>query len=115
MLTLSPAPIQPGVPVPYPTAYGRAMVRRAGPGPRKGLDFGLFGAAETASDVLLPPLTPTAIFWSLLATAAAGASAYHGYKRNDSIGWAVAWGLLGGLFPVITVPVALAQGFGKRK
>jgi len=46
--------------------------------------------------------------------AAAGASAYHGYKRNNSIGWAIWWGLMGGLFPIITVPVALAQGFGKR-
>lgn len=70
--------------------------------------------ADTASDVLLPPLKPAAIFWSLLATVAAGASAYHGYKRNDSIGWGVAWGLLGGIAPIITVPIALAQGFGRR-
>lgn len=42
------------------------------------------------------------------------ASAYHGYKRNDSVGWAVAWGLLGAAFPVITPVVAVAQGYGKR-
>lgn len=42
-------------------------------------------------------------------------STYHGYKRNDSVGWAIAWGLLGGLFPVITPAIALAQGFGERK
>lgn len=43
-----------------------------------------------------------------------GASAYHGYKRNHgSLGWGVAWGALGGLFPVITPAIALAQGFGK--
>lgn len=40
--------------------------------------------------------------------------AYHGYVRNDSIGWAIWWGLMGGAFPIFTIPVALAQGFGKR-
>lgn len=39
--------------------------------------------------------------------------AYHGYKRNNSVGWAVAWFFLGGFFPFITIPVSLAQGFGK--
>lgn len=40
--------------------------------------------------------------------------AYHGYKRNNSVGWAIGWALLGGAFPFITIPVSLAQGFGKR-
>lgn len=41
---------------------------------------------------------------------------YHGYKRNNgSIGWALVWGLLGTIVWPITVPVALAQGFGKTK
>lgn len=53
--------------------------------------------------------------WALLSTASMAASAYHGYKRNESIGWAVGWGLLGGLFPVIVPTIAVAQGFGKRK
>lgn len=44
-----------------------------------------------------------------------GLCAYHGYKRNNSVGWAIVWGLLGSLFPIITVPVAFAQGLGKRK
>lgn len=52
--------------------------------------------------------------WGLLSTASMAASAYHGYKRNQSIGWAVVWGLLGGLFPVITPAIAVAQGYGKR-
>lgn len=51
----------------------------------------------------------------ILATASVAASAYHGYKRNRSVGWAVWWGFMGGLFPVITPAIALAQGFGKRK
>ena len=42
-------------------------------------------------------------------------AAYHGYKRNNSFGWAVGWAFLGGLAPVIVIPVAFAQGFGKRK
>jgi hypothetical protein len=53
--------------------------------------------------------------WAVLSAASAGASAYHGYKRNDSVGWAVVWGLLGGAFPVITPAIALAQGFGQPK
>ena len=55
------------------------------------------------------------IFWGIAGLASAGASAYHGYKRNESVGWAVVWGLLGGMFPIITPAVALAQGFGKPK
>lgn len=47
-------------------------------------------------------------------TASMAASAYHGYKRNDSIGWGLAWGALGTLIPILTPAVAVAQGFGKR-
>ncbi len=53
--------------------------------------------------------------FGLLATASMAASAYHGYKRNRSIGWAFVWGFFGGVFPVITPVIAVAQGFGKRK
>lgn len=35
-------------------------------------------------------------FWQLLAWTGVGVSAYHGYKRNDSVAWAIAWGLSGG-------------------
>ena len=52
--------------------------------------------------------------WGVLSVASAGASAYHGYKRNESVGWALWWGACGALFPVITPAIALAQGFGKR-
>lgn len=50
-----------------------------------------------------------------IGTLGAAAGAYHGYKRNNSIGWAIGWSLLGAVFPIITVPVSLAQGFGKKK
>ena len=51
--------------------------------------------------------------FSLAHMAATGALAYHGYKRNDSVGWAFAWGLLGGVVWPITLPIAFAQGYGK--
>lgn len=40
---------------------------------------------------------------------------YHGYKRNNSVGWALVWGIFGSLVWPVTVPVAFVQGFGKRK
>jgi len=56
-----------------------------------------------------------AVAWAVVGTASMAASAYHGYKRNQSVGWALVWALLGGLAPVITPTIAVAQGFGKRK
>ena len=52
---------------------------------------------------------------STIALAGTGLGAYHGYKRTGNVGWAVLWGLLGGLFPIVTIPVAIAQGFGKAE
>lgn len=49
-----------------------------------------------------------------LSAVGAGLGAYHGYKRNESIGWAVGWGLLGGMFPILTTAVAFGQGFGEK-
>lgn len=49
----------------------------------------------------------------LLSTVSAGASAYHGYKRNKSVGWSLVWGAFGGAFPIVVPAIALAQGFGK--
>jgi hypothetical protein len=62
--------------------------------------------------VMVPvsPILSTA--YRLLLVAAV--SGYHGYKRNNSIGWGIAWFALGGIFPVITPTIAFAQGFGKR-
>jgi len=54
-------------------------------------------------------------FWDAVSVASVAMSTYHGYKRNDSIGWALWWGLMGGLFPVITPVIAIAQGFGERE
>ena len=53
--------------------------------------------------------------WAALSTASMGVSAYHGYRRTQSIGWALGWAALGAMFPIITPTIAVAQGFGKRK
>lgn len=46
--------------------------------------------------------------------AGAAGGAYHGYVRHhDSLGWALIWGILGGAFPIFTIPIAIAQGFGQ--
>jgi hypothetical protein len=58
---------------------------------------------------------PVAIMWSIASTASFAACVYHGYKRNDSIGWAIGWGFMGALFPVITPVIAVAQGFAQPK
>jgi len=58
---------------------------------------------------------PARIIWGVLSTASFAVSVYHGYKRNDSIGWAIWWGFMGGLFPVITPTIAFAQGFAQPK
>lgn len=40
--------------------------------------------------------------------------AYHGYRRDGSVGWALLWGLFGGALPVFAIPVMVAQGVGKK-
>ncbi len=55
------------------------------------------------------------LLWAAASAAGTGASAYHGYKRNESVGWGIWWAICGAVLPVVTVPIALAQGFGKRK
>lgn len=43
-------------------------------------------------------------------------SAFHGYRRsNGSITWALLWALFGNWKPELAVPIAVAQGFGRRK
>lgn len=56
-----------------------------------------------------------AMYYMALSTVSGGLSAFHGYRRNESIPWAIVWGLMGGLFPIFTPVIAVAQGFGKKK
>lgn len=74
-----------------------------------------FQYQEASSRAASAGLATGAIVVGLLDVASISASAYHGYKRNNSAGWAVWWGFMGALFPVITPAVAIAQGFGKRE
>lgn len=48
-------------------------------------------------------------------TVIAAAGAFHGYRRTQSVLWALAWFGAGYTFPVITSAIAAAQGFGKKK
>lgn len=48
-------------------------------------------------------------------TASAIALTYHGYRRTGSIVWAMVYGLLGRWIPAVSVPIALAQGYGEKK
>lgn len=62
-----------------------------------------------------PALKTFKLVYGLAGIAGTAIGAYHGYKRNDSIGWAIGWALLGGIFPIIVIPVAFAQGLGEEK
>lgn len=67
-------------------------------------------ATMPLNQLILPPPTPME---QAIAAAGVGLGAYHGYRRNNSLGWGLVWGLAGGIAPVITTAVALAQGFGQ--
>lgn len=56
---------------------------------------------------------PPWYYWLTAAGTVVGV--YHGYKRNNSVGWAIGWGLLGGIFPYFVIPIAFAQGIDKKK
>jgi len=81
-------------------------------------EIATLGAEEGAPVTPPPPpsggfISPFFRAWKYVAPVSALACAYHGYKRNDSLGWALWWFLVGGL--PITPVIALAQGFGERK
>lgn len=58
---------------------------------------------------------PLAKVYGVASLVSGPALAYHGYKRNDSVGWAIGWYFLGTMFWPIALPVAIAQGFAERK
>jgi hypothetical protein len=87
------------------------------------LGIGALAQADASDDLFADDATRAAVaeargyylVWSAVGVVGGVLGAYHGYKRNNSVGWAIAWGLLGSIFPIITIPIAFAQGFGKRK
>jgi hypothetical protein len=103
----------------------RDLVLNAGAGgtPVVGRPFNVFDlvspagskvfTTETGAVAPLPPSPFTYVMWGL-STVSMAASVYHGYKRNNSVGWALWWGLMGALFPIITPVIAFAEGYGKR-
>lgn len=54
------------------------------------------------------------VTYAVLGLAGLSAGLYHGWKRTHSTAWTIIWGLAGAWFPVITIPVAVIQGFGKK-
>jgi hypothetical protein len=77
--------------------------------------------AETVSSALswLDAKRNIKLNWSkihgVLAITSAAVSAYHGYRRNQSIPWAIWWFFAGSILPVFTPVIAIAQGYGKSK
>jgi len=59
--------------------------------------------------------SPAWQFYRIAAPISVALCAYHGYRRNQSIGWAIGWMFAGAALPVIAPVIALAQGFGQRK
>lgn len=70
-------------------------------------------AATTSASTSISISQPVRTAMYVAGTASVFALAYHGYKRNNSVGWALVWGILGGAFWPLGVPIAVAQGFGK--
>lgn len=72
-------------------------------------------AVRPAGEVI-PGVSDTyAVVWGVASTVSMAASAYHGVKRNNSVGYGIWWGLMGTLFPIITPTIAIAQGFAKPR
>lgn len=67
---------------------------------------------ERTTHVLNSPLYKA---YRALGMVGAIAGAYHGYKRNESVGWAIGWGFFGSILPFVALPVAYFQGFGKKE
>ena len=122
MSTATPQDFVPSV-VPTPAqAAPAAFVAAPAPVPAPVPDVSPLQAKADAADAVRAAKagdskdmwTPTAIVTGVLGLVSIGVSAYHGYKRNgDDTGWGLAWGFFGGIFPIATPLVALAQGFAK--
>jgi hypothetical protein len=51
----------------------------------------------------------------LIGLAFAAVAGFHGYRRNSSVIWALIWAAGGFVCPIVTIPIAIHQGFGKKK
>ena len=76
----------------------------------------LASGLDATQEVKVNPMdSPAWQVYRLAAMISVPVCAYHGYKRNQSVGWALWWAIMGGLAPVIAPTIAVAQGFGKEK
>jgi hypothetical protein len=71
--------------------------------------------AVSGDDKSIVTQASDAIYSSTGRKVIAAASAFHGYRRNQSVLWSLVWFGLGYASPLITPVVAVAQGFGKKK
>ena len=55
------------------------------------------------------------LFYKIALPISGAACAYHGYRRNKSVRWALWWGFCGSLFFPVAPVIAFAQGFGKER
>ena len=80
--------------------------------PPPGLTF--MGPKSLGADTKTSVLGP---IYSLGSLATSILGAYHGYKRNNSVGWAFGWFLFGGIFWPFALPLMFAKkpGFAKSK
>jgi hypothetical protein len=108
---------------PYPTRYhGPIFNQPQAMQPYRERPYGVapftgVGVDPSVSPPLVagPGLIVQNKYWQAASALSAAACAYHGYKRNQSIGWALWWAAMGGLAPVIAPVIAVAQGYGKPK
>jgi hypothetical protein len=71
---------------------------------------------HVGEDVAIVAAPQESALLTALRLGAQGLCVFHGYKRNGgSLGWAISWGVLAFISPVITTGVAVAQGVGRRK
>lgn len=103
-------------------SQGQSMMYRQDAGVRNERSIGqqlsglaTSGLAEVNVGALANAFLEEPPVWKAARMVSGAACTYHGYKRNESIGWALWWSFAGALFPLFTPIVAVAQGFGERK
>ena len=97
----------------HPASQGQVDINGLGEmmyNPAQGLGEMMYNPAQGLGG-LAGDFQSNAMF--LIRLVSGGASFWHGLKRNDSLGWALGWGFLGSLFPVITPAYGYYQGYAK--
>lgn len=78
---------------------------------------GVSGGAIDAARFTAQPFPKVPMWLSAIYAVSTGLSIYHGYKRHENgkhpILWAVGWGLMSSIAPVITPAIGIAQGLSK--